>query len=345
MTYGGARGETETQMAEVLHYSLPQGRLHPAFNDLDRTMARYGHSYDGLELKIANAIWSQDGYSFQDAYLDLLAENYGAGLFKLDFVNEPDAARDTINNWAKEQTEGRIADLVRMPNSLTRLLLTNTIYFDAKWAVPFDLFYTHDDIFRLLDGSKVEVPMMEQEGYFPYTEGDGYQAIALRYKGAGPIRMIFVLPEEGRFKEIEASFTADHIESIVDDLDTQLVVLTLPKFEFDSELNLRDTLARLGMPDAFNMGEADFSGMLDEQNEAERALYIGDVVHKAFVDVHEEGTEAAAATAIEMVEESLVVKETPEVPIIMKLDRPFLFLIREPNGTILFAGRVLNPEG
>lgn len=336
MTYAGASGETEAQMAGVLHYTLSQERLHPTFNALDTTLTGYGESDDGFQLKIANAIWGQEEYAFLDTYLDLLAEHYGAGLRTMDFAGDPEAARETINDWVSEQTEEKIKNLIPsgMLNALVRLILTNAIYFNGKWVLPFEESDTHDDTFTLLDGTEITVPMMWQTESFAYAEGDGYQAISLPYQGA-PMSMVFVLPESGRFEVIEDSFTAGFFADVTGALSLRSVALSAPKFTFESEFNLASTLADMGMPAAFGDG-ADFSGMTGEPD-----LFISDVVHKAFVAVDEAGTEAAAATAVVMAEMAVMpAEDTVE----MRLDRPFLFAIRDDNtGTILFVGRVLKP--
>jgi len=336
MTYAGARGETEGQMAATMHYTLPQERLHPAFNALDTALTSYGgdKDEDGFQLNIANAIWGQEGYEFLPTFLDTLAENYGAGLRTVDFINETEATRQTINDWVSDQTEEKIQDLIQkgMLDPLVRLVLTNAIYFNGKWVLPFEKNNTHDAPFTLLDGSTVSVPMMAQTTTFNYAEGNGYQAVELPYRDSD-MSMLFVLPEAGRFEEIEAAFSAESVTTITEDLTPQLVRLFVPKFSFESEFNLSETLIQMGMPAAF--GNADFSGMTGD-----RDLFISDVVHKAFVAVDEEGTEAAAATAVIM-----KLGASPESPILMRLDHPFLFLIRDnSSGTILFIGRVLNPE-
>jgi len=335
MTYAGARGETEEQMAATMHYTLPQERLHPAFNALDTALTSYDGA-DAFQLNIANAIWGQEGYKFLPAFLDTLAENYGAGLRTLDFVKETEAARKTINNWVSDQTEEKIQDLIpqRVLNDAVRLVLTNAIYFNGKWALTFEKKDTHDGPFTLLDGSTVSVPMMSQTKTFKYAEGDGYQAVELPYRDSN-MAMLFVLPETGRFEEIEAVFSAESVTAITESLTPQLVKLFVPKFTFESEFNLSETLIEMGMPTAF--GNADFSGMTGD-----RDLFISKVLHKAFVAVDEEGTEAAAATAVIM---ELGAALDPEQSVLMKLDHPFLFLIRDnSSGTVLFIGRVLNPE-
>jgi serpin B len=337
MTYAGARGETEQQMAATMHYTLPQERLHPTFNALDTTLTSCGddEGEDAFQLNIANALWGQEGYKFLSTFLDTLAENYGAGLRTLDFVNETESARQTINNWVSDQTEEKIQDLIPkgMLDPLVRLVLTNAIYFNGKWVLPFEKSNTHDEPFTLLDGSTVSVPMMSQTGNFEYAEGDGYQAVELPYRDSN-VAMLFILPEAGRFEEMQGTFSAESITAITEDLTPQQVRLFVPKFTFESEFNLSETLIQMGMPAAF--GNADFSGMTGN-----RELFISDVVHKAFVAVDEEGTEAAAATAVIMAKGAPMIKDA----ILIKLDRPFLFLIRDNDtGTILFVGRVLNPQ-
>ena len=336
MTYAGARGETEQQMAATMHYTLSQERLHPAFNALDTMLASYGDDEDAFQLNVANAIWGQEGYEFLPTFLDILAENYEAGLHTVDFVNETEAARQVINDWVSDRTEEKIQDLIPKGklNSMARLVLTNAIYFNGKWVLPFEKSNTHDEPFTLLDGSTVTVPMMSQVESFKYAEGNGYQAVELPYRGSN-VSMLFILPEAGRFEEMEGVFSAESVMAITESLTSQQVHLFVPKFTFESEFNLSEALIQMGMPAAF--GSADFSGMTGN-----RDLFISDVVHKAFVAVDEEGTEAAAATAVIMGETSAAVIEEP---ILMKLDRPFLFLIHDNDtGTILFIGRVLKPE-
>jgi serpin B len=335
MTYGGARNQTDEQMAQALNFLLSQETLHPAFNTLDMTLLAYGGDNDSFELNVANAIWAQQGYQFLQSYLDLLAENYGAGLNTLDFTGDPDGSAETINDWVSEQTEERITDLVAPEMfALARLVLTNAIYFKGQWALPFEESATVDENFTLLDGSSVAVPMMSQTEGFRYTESDGYQAISMSYLGA-PVSMIIVLPEEGRFEEVESLISAEFVDDLVADWGFQSVALSMPKFTYESEFSLTEILSAMGMPIAFS-GEADFSGMTGS-----RELFISDVVHKAFVAVDEAGTEAAAATAVIMAESAAMIED----PVDMKIDRPFFYLIRDDDtGTILFAGRVLDPE-
>ena len=339
MTYAGARSQTAEQMAAALQFLLEQERLHPAFNWLDVELAQRGEGAEGKDgegfrLNIVNAIWGQKDYSFLPAFLDVLAENYGAGLRILDFINETEKSRLAINQWVSDQTEGRIEDLIPQGviDAWTRLVLTNAIYFNAAWEYPFDEDVTAVGPFYLLDGGQVTVPMMRQMESFGYTDGEGFQAVELPYDG-GELSMVILLPQAGHFEAFEQGLDAERVDDIIDGLQVAHVSLAMPKFEFDSEFSLKDTLAEMGMPIAFS-GAADFSGMTGAPD-----LYISEVLHKAFVSLDEAGTEAAAATAV-------VMKETgmPTELVEVTIDRPFIFLIRDiETGAILFVGRVLNP--
>ncbi len=339
MTYAGARGETEKQMADTLHYFLSQDTLHPAFNGLDLLLAKRGEGAEGKDdegfrFNVVNAIWGQKDYQFLSDYLDIVAENYGAGLRLLDFISAPEESRVTINDWVNDQTEGRIKDLIKkgIISSLTRLVLTNAIYFNAAWQHPFDEDNTAEASFHLLDGRDVAVQMMCQTEEFGYAEGDEYQAVELKYDG-GELSMVILLPEESDFEKFEASLDVQTLKEIISAVEINNVILSMPKFEYESEFSLKDTLEALGMTVAFSI-EADFSGMTGNDE-----LFIKDVVHKAFVSVDEAGTEAAAATAVIM-----DLKAMPGEPVEVTIDRPFIYIIRDiETGTILFIGRVMNP--
>lgn len=340
MTWAGARNETERQMADTLHFTISQGHLHPAFNYLDRELEKRGESAQGQDdkgfrLNIVNAIWGQKGYSFLPAFLDTLALNYGAGLRTLDFAGETEKSRVTINDWVSDQTEERIKDLIPegMIDPSTRLVLTNAIYFNAAWLHKFHDYETADKPFYLLDDSQITVPMMNQTETFGYAEGEEYQALELLYDGS-ELSMIILLPEEGTFNDFEEELNFELVNNIIGSMRTDSIDLTMPKFEFESEFNLKGILSAMGMPIAFT-GGADFSGMTGQSD-----LYIDEVIHKAFVLVDESGTEAAAATAVVMKESAM-----PMASYIVTVDRPFIFFIRDiETGAILFVGRVLNPD-
>ncbi len=339
MTYGGARNETESQMASALHFDLPQAQLHPAFNALDLQLAQRGKTQSKdqpLQLNIANAVWAEQTYPFLQNYLDLIALNYGAGIHLADFVNQYEPARKEINSWVSDQTNKKINDLLAQGtlNPNTRMVLVNAIYFKADWQNQFDPNNTSDAPFHLLDGSTSQVRMMNNEHLtIPYTKGDGYQAVELTYTG-GTAAMDLVVPDEGNFSPFESALTAQKLDEILGNMQPASVALGLPKFTFTHDFNLSDTLKTLGMSDAFDPNKADFSGMTGNHD-----LFISDVIHKAFVAVDEKGTEAAAATAIMMQATSIMMTDVN-----LTIDRPFIFVIRDTtSGQILFVGRALNP--
>jgi serpin B len=342
MTYAGARGETERQMAETMHFDLAQGDLHTVFNALDQALAARGQGAAGKEegkgfqLNVANALWGQQGYAFTPEFLDTLARNYGAGLRLMDFVQAAEASRVAINDWIAEQTEDRIQDLIPQGaiDAMTRLVLTNAIYFNAAWQVPFDENQTEDGTFHRLDGSKLSTPMMQASESFGYAASEGVQVVELPYSG-GELSMVILLPAEGAFTAFEGALDAGRVNDLLGQVKRQQVALTMPRFEFDSEFTLSKALQSMGMGEAFTPS-ADFTGMTGT-----RELYISDVIHKAFVAVDEAGTEAAAATAVVM-----RLSAAPSEPVQVTVDRPFIFLIRDlQTGTILFVGRVMDPSG
>ncbi len=343
MTYAGAKDLTEQEMARTLHFTLPQERLHPAFNALDLQMAGRGQEAKGDEqpftLHIVNALWGQQDFPFLPQFLDGLARDYGAGLRLLDFKVGADNARQAINGWVSRETQDKIKDLIPPGgvDTYTRLVLVNAIYFKADWQFPFEKINTRDAPFTLLDGSQVSVPLMsfERAREIPYLAGQGFQAAELPYLG-GASSMVLLVPDAGNFAEFEASLDAGKVREVIDALETQPVMVLLPKFQFDTPFALKDVLMQMGMPAAFDEQQADFSGM-----DGQRDLYIGDVFHKAFVAVDEKGTEAAAASAVVMREVSAAINP---VQVVLNVDRPFIFLIRDKStGAILFVGRVLHP--
>lgn len=339
MTYAGARGATESQMAETLHFDLPQGHLHPAFNALDQELATRGEAKadeeELLQLNIANAVWAEQSYPFLQEYLDLIASNYGAGILLADFINQFETVRKEINGWVFDQTQEKIKDLLPegVLNSNTRMVLVNAIYFKADWLSQFDANDTYDSPFHLLDGTEVTVEMMHQGMNVPYYRGDGFQAVELPYAG-DTASMVILVPDEGNFEAFESSLNSGLLDESINGMQPTSLMLALPKFTFESAFDLADALKFMGMLDAFDPENADFSGMTTRKD-----LFVSDVVHKAFVAVDEEGTEAAAATAV-------IIEATGALlhDVTLTIDRPFLFIIRDkPSRQLLFIGRVLNP--
>jgi len=339
MTYAGARGNTEQQMADTLNFTLPQEQLHPAFQALDLALTPAESTdpeEEPLQLNIANALWAQVDYDFLVDYVDLVAQYYEAGLQELDFETDPEGSRQTINDWVSEETEERITDLLAEGTITpdTRLVPTNAIYFKGGWLSKFDPEFTRDQPFYLLDGSEVTVPMMSQTIMFPYVDGEGYQAFSMPYAG-GQAAMLVLLPDADNFEAFEESLTAEQFQTVLDSVMPVELMLSMPRFEYESGFELDDTLISLGMSDAFDPDNADFSGMTGGPD-----LFISAVIHKAFVKLDESGTEAAAATAVIMA--PTAAQENTPVPVVV--DRPFLYVIYDQTtGSILFIGRVLNP--
>jgi serpin B len=339
MTYAGVRGETARQMADILHFALSQEQLHPAFNALDQELVSAGEE-NAFQLHIANALWGQEEFPFRSTYLDTLARHYGAGMRLVDYIGaeERELARRAINDWVSQETGGQIEELIGegVLNGMTRLVLTNAIYFKGLWEAPFPPHATQEAAFTLPDGSQVNVSTMARRADAPYTAGEDYQVVALPYQG-GRAAMLILLPAEGRFEAFERTLDAGRLQGILQALETQDLKLYLPKFQFAAEIDLVETLRGLGMRDAFDREKADFSGMYDPDQVGGRRIFISDGIHKAFVNVDEEGTEAAAATGI--------VEEIVSEPVRLRVDRPFLFVIYDrQTGTLLFVGRVLDPR-
>lgn len=343
MTYAGAVGVTADEMAKTLHFDLQGDALHQAFNALDSLIeSRSWEGKDpegneqGVLVKTANSLWAQRDLVFDALFLDTLAANYGAGVRLVDFKKATESARETINKWVAEQTAEKIPELIPggALDALTRLVLVNAVYLDATWASPFDKDATADGSFTTLSGSVVTTPMMNQSAGFAYGKGDGWQAVELPY-ARDELAMLVILPDEDRFAEIESRLSSGLIETAVAALKTgPEAQLTMPRFEFRTQAGLADALKALGMERAFDSMTADFSGMTTEE-----PLYISKVIHEAYIAVDEEGTEAAAATAVIM-----RVAAAPMETVQMRIDRPFMFALRDrDSGVVLFLGRVTDP--
>jgi serpin B len=340
MTYAGARGETARQMAEVMHLTLPTERLHPALAAIDSTVKSAGNTSDG-QLHIASALWGQKGEGFLKEFLDLTAKHYGAGLRELDFIHATEAARATINTWVAEQTAQHIPELLQKDDLAAdaRLVLTNAIYFKAAWANPFEERRTKKGVFKLLDGKSVEAQLMEQGGQFQLAQLEDCSVLALPYKGK-QLAMLIVLPKkDDGLPAIEKALTARTLDEWISKLKGETVHMQVPRFTTELRTDLGAALKSMGMPNAFTFNDtpqcADFSGMNGRHD-----LYISKVIHQARIGVNEQGTEAAAATAVSMAFGSA----KPPTPVPFFADHPFLYVIREnQTGTILFIGRLMNP--
>jgi len=335
MTYGGARGVTAQQMAETLHFSLDQKQLHPTFAQL-RTHLRAVQKKGKVRLYIANSLWPHQGYPFLKEYLALTKRYYGATITPVDYRNACEAARAQINGWVEKETEEKIKELIQpgILTPLTRLVLVNAIYFKGNWARQFEKSLTQNAPFYLTPEKTIPAPFMTQEHAFRYGEAEGLQVLELPYEGDG-LSMLILLPKRADgLAEVEKALTPENLKQWTTNLREQKLEVFVPTFKTTSEFRLEQTLMSMGMRDAFNQITANFSGM-----DGTTLLYIGAAIHKAVVEVNEEGTEAAAATGIVM-----RAKAIPALPVTFRADHPFIFLIRHnETGSILFMGRVVDP--
>jgi serpin B len=337
----GAQGATLSGIEQALSFTLPQDRLNPALNRLDQLLSGRTDGAalsDGVHAPIltnANAVWGQRGFSILPAYLDTLAVNYGAGLRQVDFVNATEDSRLAINNWVAAQTNQRILNLIQSGalSSETRLVLTNAIWFKASWASQFRPEATADRSFANRNGSSSSVPFMSNRLTVPYAQVDGCQAIDIPYAGDN-LSMLVIMPTSGTFDGFLAALTPAVVDDLARSLTVKDINLLLPKFTFDTTADLSAMLQSLGMSDAFHRGSADFSGI-----DGLRDISVGAVLHKAFIAVDENGTEAAAATAVGL---STTTISDPAPPLLLTIDHPFIFLIRDrQTGLILFMGKVV----
>jgi serpin B len=336
MTYAGARGNTEKQMATTLHFTLPSQNLYPAFGALQKKLIQENKSR-GYRLLLANALWLQKGEPFLKEFLDLNKQFYDAGLTLLDFISETEKSRQIINRWVEEKTKEKIKDLIPQDglDPATVLVLTNAIYFKGEWKTKFEEKDTELSVFSISEKDKVKVPLMYLKEDFKYYEDKKMQVLELPYKG-NEISMVVILPMEIEgIKELENTITAEKLNDLMSEMEPTKVDLYFPKFKIDwGTFSLNDALIALGMPDAFDRGEkpADFSGI-----NGKGGIWISDVFHKAWIEVNEEGTEAAAGTAV------VLIKSISINPI-FRADHPFIFIIKDNRtGSILFMGRVMNP--
>ena len=336
MAFAGARGSTASEMAATFHFALPPDRLHPAMAAL---LSGLNSEHPGYQLRVADALWAEKDLRFLDDFLKLTASDYGAGFNRVDFKTAPEAVRGTINQWVEQKTEEKIKDLLPAGsiNAATRLVLTNAIYFKGDWQSPFKKAATADEDFHLSAAQTVKTSLMHLTSRFNYFNGGTFQALDIPYK-SGELSMVVLLPNDVEgLAALEKSLTADALKQWAGQLrGGSRVILTLPKFKMTESFQLSKTLSELGMGEAFQKNAADFSAMTGK-----RDLWISAAIHKAYIDVDEEGTEAAAATGIVM-RPSAVARLQP--PIVFRADHPFLFLIRDnKSGGVLFMGRVADP--
>ena len=335
MTYAGARGNTEKQMAAALHFTLPQQRLHPAFGALQKQLIQDENS-QGYLLLLANALWPQKGEPILKEFLDLNKHYYEAGITLLDFANETEKSRQIINSWVEEKTKSKIKDLIP-PDGVDRetvLVITNAVYFKGDWKFKFEKSDTKREDFAVSAKNKIKVDMMHLKENFKYYDDANLQVIELPYKG-DELSMLVILPRDTEgIKDIESTLSAENLNRLLSKMKTREVDVYFPKFKIAwGTFSLNKVFITLGMSDAFNPGQADFTGMHLKRN-----IWIENIFHKAFIEVNEEGTEAAAGTAV-------VIEKSIKLPVVFCADHPFIFLIKDNrSGSILFMGRVMDPS-
>jgi serpin B len=333
MTFEGSRNNTRTQMAAVLHFNMSDADRQAGFSELlAQTRPGPGKKY---KLEVANGLWGQKDFPFEPAFTGTIGKFYGGGFNTVDYAGDKEGAIHTINTWVEGKTAGKIKNLIHLDDvtPLTRLVLTNAIYFKGDWASPFEKSATKDEAFHTTETQKVQAPMMHQTAHFRFVKENGIAAIELPYSG-DDLSMIVLLPDS-KIDKLGEDLSLERIEILRAGMRLAEVDVTLPRFKFETRYILNDQLGKMGMPDAFDESLADFSGM-----NGKKSLYISKVIHQAMIDVNEEGSEAAAATAVVMSQKAMPfnMKET------FRADHPFIFMIvHNTTGSILFMGRLSNP--
>jgi serpin B len=342
LLYAGAKGETATEMERALHITLKSDNLHVAYQDMlkgfDEFVAykRNPKDENKVRIDIANGLWAQKGFPLRDDFVGTVRNYHRAEPATLDFAGAPEQSCTTINNWISDRTIGMIKDIVTpgSVNASTKLVLANTIYFEAKWSSPFLSMATKEGEFHTLNNSTVTVPMMVERTPYGYTEDSAWQAAELSYRDI-PMAMLVILPRPRKFAEVERMLNAEFLASLDNSLQYESLLLTIPKFKFTSpSITLKETLSTLGLKTVFTE-KADLSGI------STSPLSLADALHKASVVVDEEGTIAAATTVLLMRGSG----PSPKKPIEFTADRPFIFLIRDlKSRAVLFMGRVVDPS-
>ncbi len=344
MTYAGARGNTAEQMKDLLNINLgPQDKdLHSNMKKIAGSLERLGIS-EGIELNIANSLWPQESYAFYNEYISLLGEFYSVSIFPVNY-RDTEKARSGINQWVSEKTNNKISNMIPpgVLTPLTVMVLVNAVYFKATWQNEFDRDKTGEDDFFIKPDKKIRVNMMNRTDKYSYGELGNCQVLELPYADR-EISMFIILPQAGNSIETAAeAISAGYIKKIRQELAKYRVDVSLPRFRLSYAAGLTQVLQSMGMTDACDMGKADFTGMYDKQKAGGDNLYISDIRHKAFVEVNEEGTEAAAATSVTVARTSF---QPPLEQKVFKADHPFIFMIVDnKTGAVLFIGRIENPD-
>ena len=338
MTLTGARGNTELEMQKVLHLTEIVNKKEN-ISQKYKLLCDYINSFqqkEGILLSVANSLWLQKEFDVEQSFQQILRNMYASEIFLVDFQRETENARLTINKWVEQKTQDKIKDLLSPGsiNPLVRLILVNAIYFKGKWYSEFDKNLTKEDDFFLPDGEKVKVNMMTKKETCKYAENDELQVLELEYKTSNISMVLFLPRQRNGLSMLESKLNMETMQSLLNSMRMKEIKVFLPRFTFTSQFSLSSVLKTIGMQDAFDPMKADFTGISKSDK-----LFIFDVLHKAFVEVNEEGTEAAAATGV-----IVGITCVPAEPVVFRADHPFLFAIRERTaGSILFIGRVYNP--
>lgn len=338
MTYAGAEGNTAKEMERVLNITSSGQNIHNKFKTTLENMHKREEKAD-YKLTIANALWGQKGTAFKKSFISLVNKCYDAGLNDLDFKQQPEKACNHINRWVSNKTNDKISKLIspQAITPMTRLILTNAVYFKGRWADTFSKQMTSEKPFTLLNGRTVKTQMMRKSTTYNYTESENWQVLQLPYV-KNDLAMVIFLPKTDNTltKLVEDELNSELINTHLNNLQRKQVNVTIPKFKLKNHFQLATTLQNMGMPSAFDPNKADFSNMSKEEK-----LFISDVIHKTYIKVNEEGTEAAAATGVQMKATSVPTQK----PTQFRADHPFVFLIRDlHNHNILFLGQLVNPE-
>ncbi len=337
MTYAGAEGETAKQMQQTLHYGPQDVSFHSQFANLIESL-RVSEKSD-FEMTIANAVWVQNNYKLQKNYLQIVKGKYLSEAREIDFISQPDASRETINEWVSDKTANRIHNLIppNAINAMTRMILTNAVYFNAEWSHKFNPKMTRKESFYCMNGEIIETDMMYQRHYYQYSQTSDYQMLELTYKGY-EYSMLIILPKNpGGLSKLNKRISCKDIAKHDNSKQQEDILVYLPKFRLETAYELNAYLMEMGMTDAFSQ-QADFSGMTGNKD-----LMISSIFHKAFIEVDEEKTEAAAATAVVM--KLTAMAPSPVAPIEFRADHPFMFIIRnQKEKAILFMGQLTTPK-
>ena len=333
LAYSGSQGATTHQLARAMQLNVSPQALPASWAALRQSLDKRTKTDGGYQLTTANAVWGQQGLGFRPEFVELVKNGFAAEVRELNFKADPEKARTAINTWVSEETRGKFPQLLSpgAVNAGTEVVLTNAVYCKAAWQRPFPKKATEEAPFFVKPEQTVKVPLMKLTGAFSHYKGKDFQLLELPYLG-GELSMIVLLPDrKNGLPQLEQSLTFANLNDWLSRLKKQDVQVLLPRFKINYDTELREVLSALGMGVAFSL-EADFTGMTGKKN-----FHLSAVMHKAYVSVNEEGTEAAAATA-SFVERSI------ELPAAFRADHPFVFLLRDTrNGCILFMGRLVNP--